>query len=243
LASNHQIPWARFGFEGALIVVSILAAFSIDSWWSARQLQAEEQTTLAQLNLEFQKNAELLKRKQQRLRGIKVAAETLLKVTGPEYNNDAVDIQIIKESLHTLKFWSTFDPQMGVLDSLTQSGKLSMIRSDSLRNALAAWPAIIQDTAENEIHLGKFTTESVTPYLTEKISARNLSVIPHVGSGHFSANVESALSDMVFENLTYDKLVFIIDVLEAYDDLEASIEEILVLIESELETNKKSEMG
>jgi hypothetical protein len=230
MTSNHHIPLARFGFEGALIVISILAAFSIDSWWSARQLQAEEQATLAQLKLEFESNAELLTAKRQRLLQIKEAAESLLKVTGPDFGNEIIDVENIRGSIHTLKFWVTYDPQMGVLNGLTQSGKLGMIRSDRLRNALAAWPAQMRDTAENEIHLGKFTTESITPYLTEKISARNLSVIPHVGSGQFSADVENVLADLVFENLTFDKLVFIIDVLKEYDELAAATEDILNLI-------------
>jgi len=233
LNSDNHIPWARFGYEGTLIVISILAAFSIESWWSARQLAEEEQKTLAQLELEFEKNIELLAGRRKRLERIKEAAESLLRVTGPDYNDKDVDIEVVKKSMHAIKFWATFDPQMGVLSSLTQSGKLGMIRSDRLRNALAAWPALMRDTAENEIHLGKFTTESLTPYLTEKSSARNLNVIPHVGAGKFSVNAENVLTDRVFENLVYDKLVFITDVLKEYDDLSAAIDEILQLIEGE----------
>ena len=237
MTSTHHIPWARFGFEGALIVISILAAFSIESWWSVHQLEAEEQESLVQLKFEFETNVVQLIRKQNRLADLKAAAESLLKVTGPKLDYDSVDIEIIERSMHMLKFWTTYDPQMGVLNGLTQSGKLGMIRSDRLRNALAAWPAVVQDTAENEIHLGKFTTEFVTPYLTEKVSARNLSVIPHIGAGQFSGSAERALTDMIFENLVYDKIVFIIDVLEEYDELAASADEILQLIDDEIDTN------
>ena len=232
---DNRIPWARLGYEGALIVVSILAAFSIESWWSARQLVEEEQKTLAQLELEFETNTVLLAGRRKRLERIKEAAEILLRLTGPDYDDKNVDIEVVNRSIHALKFWATFDPQMGVLSSLTQSGKLGMIRSDRLRNALAAWPAVVQDTAENEIHLGKFTTESLTPYLTEKSSARNLSVIPHIGASQFSVNEENVLTDRVFENLVYDKLVFITDVLKEYDDVSASINDILQLIDSEID--------
>jgi len=215
-------------------VISILAAFSIDSWWSVRQSAAEEQEALALLQLEFEENAFLLTVKQERLEEIKDAAEHLLSVVGPDYEHESADDEDIKTSIHTLKFWSTYDPQMGVLNGLTQSGKLGLIRSDQLRNALAAWPARIQDTAENEVHLGKFTTEFVTPYLTGKVSARNLSAIPHIGASQFSVGVESVLIDVVFENLAYDKLVFLIDILEKYDELAAATDEILRLINVEI---------
>lgn len=74
MMTAYRIPWARFGFEGALIVISILAAFSIDSWCSARQLAAEGQEMLAQLNLEFKTNAMLLAEKRKRLEKIMRAA-------------------------------------------------------------------------------------------------------------------------------------------------------------------------
>ena len=52
--------WAKFGFEGVLIVVSILLAFSIESWQAERDLLAEEQRILHQLKSEFEANVELL---------------------------------------------------------------------------------------------------------------------------------------------------------------------------------------
>lgn len=48
-------------------MISILAAFSIDSWWSERQSAAEEQEALAQLKLEFEVSALLMAKKEKRL--------------------------------------------------------------------------------------------------------------------------------------------------------------------------------
>ena len=233
--SKKSIPWARFGFEGALIVISILAAFSIDSWWSARQIEAEEQNMLGHLKLEFETNAALLVVKRNRLEEIEEAAESLLGLTGPDYSDEHVDIEVVEKSINTLKFWSTYDPQMGVLSSLMQSGKLGLISSDHLRNALAEWPARVRDTAENETHLGKFTTESLTPYLAERISARNLDINSSVGPSKFKDYSTSVMTELKFENLIYDKLVYTIDVIEEYDMLSASIDNILQLIADEID--------
>lgn len=235
MKSNNRTPWARFGFEGALIVISILAAFGIDSWWSARQLAAEEQEMLVQLKFEFETNALLLAETRKRTEEIISAAESLLQVTGPDYNDKHVDIEAVKRAIYMLKFWGTYNPQMGVLAGVTQSGKLRMISSDRLLNTLAAWPARVQDAAENEIHLGKFTTESLTPYLTERSSARNMGAISHVGTSRFSVEVESMLTDFVFENLIYEKLVSASYVLEEYGKLAATIDNILQLIDHEID--------
>ena len=58
--NKRKLPWARFGFESVLIIVSVLAALGIDSWWSTRQLATEERLPLKQLKAEFELNSQLL---------------------------------------------------------------------------------------------------------------------------------------------------------------------------------------
>ena len=94
----------------------------------------------------------------------------------------------------------------------------------------------VQDTAENEIHLGVITTQFLTPYINERLAARNLSIDPNVGASKFSVNVESLLTDLLFENLVYDKHLHIVDILEDYSELADNIDEILQLIDGEIDT-------
>ena len=42
MSVREKFPWAKFGFEGVLIVVSILAAFSIEEWRQGREDTEQE---------------------------------------------------------------------------------------------------------------------------------------------------------------------------------------------------------
>ena len=60
MADTQKIPWKRIAVEASAIVASILLAFAIDAWWSARQLHLDEQHILRQLEAEFEANTTLL---------------------------------------------------------------------------------------------------------------------------------------------------------------------------------------
>ena len=46
MAENRRPSWLRFAAEGLVIVVSILLALAVDTYWSARQDRAVERTEL-----------------------------------------------------------------------------------------------------------------------------------------------------------------------------------------------------
>ena len=54
MANIRQIPWRRILIDGAVIVVSILLAFSIDAWWNNRIEQQREREQLVSMRAEFQ---------------------------------------------------------------------------------------------------------------------------------------------------------------------------------------------
>ena len=232
--SGSRIPLARFSFEGVLIVVSILAAFGIDSWWSARQLAAEEQGLLLQLKSEFETNAVLLVERREQHESVVEATKSLLEVTGPDSTNKK--IEDVERDLADMLHWWTYDPQMGVLTGMIQSGKLGVIRSDHLRGALASWPAKVQDLAEDEIYAVNFTHRDMVPYLTASTSMRLIGWEWDLGSGEFSGDIEGLLTDREFENLVIGKHNLTMGALEEYENLRAYIDDILKFIDEEIDT-------
>ena len=126
--------------------------------------------------------------------------------------------------------WWTYDPQMGVLSGLTQSGRLSIISSDSLRNALASWPSRVRDLVEDEIFAQQMTANQMDPYLNETVSMRNVVPQSSVGRGRFPADLTGLLTDQKFENLVHLKLGLTLQVLDEYDGLAAEISAIQALI-------------
>ena len=230
MAESPKIPWPRILAEGMAIIVSILFAFGIDAWWTARQLHLDEQDVLRQLDTEFQTNAVLLAERRLNHAEILAAIKLVLSVTGPEPDPTVAESPELRVAIDRITRWWTYDPQMGVLSGLTQSGRLSIISSDPLRNALASWPSMVQDLAEDEIFAQQLTANQMDPYLTRKVSRRNVVHHESVGGGRFPSELAGILADREFENLVHLKLGLTLGVLEEYDGLKSEISAIRTLI-------------
>jgi hypothetical protein len=230
MADTQEIPWKRIAVEASAIVASILLAFAIDAWWSARQLHLDEQHILRQLDAEFETNANLLAVRRRDHVVILESIELVLSLTGPAIEKAAAESPEVRAAVDRMTRWWTYDPQMGVLSGLTQSGRLSIISSDSLRNALASWPSRVRDLVEDEVFAQQMTANQMDPYLNETVSMRN--VVPHasVGGGRFPADLTGLLTDQKFENLVHLKLGLTLQVLDEYDGLATEISEIQALI-------------
>ena len=231
MATSSKIPWPRILAEGGAIVVSILLAFGIEAWWSARHLHLEEQNVLRQLTAEFQTNAHLLAERRQNHEEILRATQLVLSVTGPELDQEIAESPEVRAAIDRMTRWWTYDPQMGVISGLTQSGRLSIISSDSLRNSLAAWPSRVQDLVEDEIFTQQVTANQLEPFISDTVAMRNVVSDANVGGSRFSTSLAGLLTDQKFENLVHLKLILTLGILEEYDGLAAEITAIQELIE------------
>jgi hypothetical protein len=230
MADTQKIPWKRIAVEASAIVASILLAFAIDAWWSARQLHLDEQHILRQLEAEFEANTTLLAERRRNHVEILEAIELVLSITGPEIEKATAETPEVRAAIDRMTRWWTYDPQMGVLSGLTQSGRLSIISSDPLRNALASWPSRVRDLVEDEIFAQQMTANQIDPYLNETVSMRNVVRQSSVGAGRFPADLAGLLTDQKFENLVHLKLGLTLQVLDEYDGLAKEISTIQTLI-------------
>jgi hypothetical protein len=231
MTDTQKIPWNRISVEAVAIVASILFAFAIDAWWSERQLAAENQDLLSQLKLEFETNSTLLEERRSRHVQMLAALRNLLAATGPNPENKSFSASEIKQDLYVTLGWWTFDPQRGVLDSIIQSGKLSIIRSDQLRTNLASWPALIQDFAEDEAFIVSYTREFVYPLYQRELVLRDIGPLSDTGSSQFSWDPSDILASRQFENVVQQKFVLTQEVLAYTDALNMHIKETLALIQ------------
>ena len=140
--------WRRFVAEGVVIVASILLAFGIDAWWADVQDQKEEGLILRALDTEFRENmAEL-----QTVHGVHVRyAQELEELVGLVVSQpDGSVLQVGDSDLRPLISFRTADPATGTLSTLLASGRIDLIRDEALQQALAGWPAVVEDVAEDE---------------------------------------------------------------------------------------------
>ena len=233
MKNAQQVPWKSITVEAIAIVASILLAFSIDAWWDLRREGLEEKEAIAQLTTDFNANAAQL----ERIRGIHEAAleasyEILARGrAGKPPQNSAAAADLVFKSLRS---W-TYDPVLGGINSLIQSGNLGLLRNDSLRVAVAAWPDIVNDLSDDEWTENRILFEQTAPYLIEKGAMTDVLL----SGGKLSrldvspdSDVSELFSDPIFLQMVSWRINSLENLLIEVQDVEDSIRHILELLGS-----------
>jgi hypothetical protein len=165
MANTRQIPWRRILLEGAVIVVSILLAFSIDAWWNSRIEQQREREQLISMLAEFKASLSGLDAVLTSIQGHAKNVESLialLKAAGDE------PVMVPGALLGSAITWRTSDISTSTLDALMASGDLNLLRNVELRANLARLPAILLDVTEDEIVAQKFAESEMSVFLARE---------------------------------------------------------------------------
>ena len=133
LQLSGRIPWARFGFEGVLIVVSILAAFSIDAWRDGQQ-EARLQTELVSaLELDFETTRKRLAESIALADSLNDRATSFLKAVGSE---DPVALDSLRHSIGGVFIKIDFEPELSAYNSAVVTGKIGLLESPALLESI-----------------------------------------------------------------------------------------------------------
>jgi hypothetical protein len=136
---GSSLPWKRLLAEFAVIVVGVLIALAVDSWWERHQERNQAEQYLQQLLADFQET-------ERRLRAT-IAEDTK--------RRDRVNLVISRalrgplppaDSLELPTGYNFFEPLTGTLTAIVQGGDLRLLHSDSIRFELIAFSALIDAT-------------------------------------------------------------------------------------------------
>ncbi len=159
----HKVPWLRVFVEGAVIVGSILLAFGIDAWWEERQERKEERVALEALRQEFVNNIEVLRDTQRIHVDLAETADRLNELLLNAALGET--IQVADSLLYVLIVYRTPDVAMGTLNTLLASGRIGIIHDRVIQQALAGWPAVVQEAVEEENLIRDYIVEELIPGL------------------------------------------------------------------------------
>ena len=128
--------------EFGLIVVGVLVALLVESWWSEREDREFERQILVDAVSEFRENVEILDADIAKNLAV---YDLLVKIDGiPNSARLAMTDEESSELFASEKqFNAGFDPAMGAIDALVRSGDLRLIRDRELRLSLARWSALL----------------------------------------------------------------------------------------------------
>lgn len=139
--------WSWVLAETGIVVVGILIAFSLNSWWEGRTAAAQERAHLSSLHTDFEQNVE-------RLDALAVAQDRVSGASGDllliARDRAAVPPDSIDGLIGEVFSSDQFDPVMGAYENLVNSGGLAQVRDDSLRSALASFAAMVDSRYAEE---------------------------------------------------------------------------------------------
>lgn len=167
MENTNNIQWKRIAAEGAAIVVSILLAFSIDAWWSNYQDRREEQGVLLGIKSEFEQNLAFI---EVELAYRNAVVESILKLFDASVARTPIEPADLDELIGDVTWWQNIEYSRGAIDSLLQSGKLSLIENEELRRIIASMPSRYASTTEAELNDRYTTLNVVTPFLNAHAS-------------------------------------------------------------------------
>lgn len=163
MANARDIPWQRLIAESTAIVISILLAFSIDAWWTERQNIAREVRQLQALIAEFDGNRSILDADINRLRGLTTNLDNITKTLSTV--SEGSDVEVADRYFWSIRYGGIVDLSTGTLDAMISSGDLGLLHNESLRSALSAWSAKLNEVQTDQQTLRDFTGSEIIPYL------------------------------------------------------------------------------
>ena len=136
--------------EILLVIIGILIALSINNWNEHRKLKIEEQSSLKDLRGEVASNIEAL---EHALKIHQISYEKGLKFN--ELFNNRAAFEVMPDSVFIDDFFkmvnpNTFDPRLGILNSLISSGKINNISNKELMYSLSSLEDQIKDALEDQ---------------------------------------------------------------------------------------------
>ena len=164
MAINQKIPWVRIAAEGVAIVVSILLAFWIEAWWSARQDRNDEIVILSSLLEEFRQIESVLERNDIFHNAMRSSAEELLALSiGRENPVSDGDIDRLLADIT----WQQTPESLSTpeLSSLISSGNLALISNAQLRRDIGSLQYHLAQNKAVMLRDLEFYTDRLMPFL------------------------------------------------------------------------------
>ncbi|MAN60190.1 MAG: hypothetical protein CMC08_10180 [Flavobacteriaceae bacterium] len=192
--------------EIVLVVFGILIALQINNWNEARKSHNELQLIIQNLDQEFKANQSELENVLALIDYTKTGGMDILSIVGKP-NKEISEVQLNKTIEKTL-FFPTWKPSNFTLDELKNTGKLALIKNDTLKKLLFKWEKQIEIIEEWNRRVEK-SSQDIIDYIKANGSIRNIN---HKRIATDSSLLQVSnfplLKDAKFENQIDEKVLY-----------------------------------
>jgi len=227
--------WRKYIYDSLVIIGSILIAFTIDAWWSNKSNLQQKEALLLNLKQDFEESRGQLEELKFNHYKIEKNLETLLVWSENEILSDE---NIIKfDSVFGALWWrQVYDPQMGTLESIINTGRFDIIGNNKLLSQLTKWVSLIKNLNEVETSNVEHFYNFIYPYLSSRTSLKDLDkgVPRKVPWIHQRTDTYKLLKDEKFQNLLYMHWVLQWNVNSQIPFIEKTLDSIIQITNQEL---------
>jgi hypothetical protein len=136
--------------EIILVVIGILIALQVNNWNESRKNQREGVAIIINLKSELTEDFSMMAYTIERLERRKTAANYLYQLMTHEVERVEIDSTAIVEALMRCSYIHKFIPSFAVYNEIQNSGKLNLIRSDSIKKYLANYKSRVEESLRVE---------------------------------------------------------------------------------------------
>lgn len=222
--------WRSALLEGVGVLIGILIAFGIDAWWDARGERQRERTYLKSLRAELAHARRAIQdNKAALLQEIRISTTRATLLSAPSAASFSSD-SVYNLTRGVSSPIPIFTPPRAVLDDMIYSGGIVLIRSDSLRRALASYEqALARDLREQE-KLDNIFLMHIAPYRYRYGSMQGVADFHGMGDLAIQIDPTAFARNRMFVNLVLARTVRLRDVTEAHDSVIVWIDRIAPLL-------------
>jgi hypothetical protein len=151
-----------------LVVIGILLAVEINNWNEARKDQETEQSLLKGLLKEMISNREeLVKTMKYHGRSQRAAKKIMQIYQGDfrQFKNSELD-----STLAEVQWCWTFDPRLGVLNSIKNTGKINVIKNPEIQSFITSFEEVATDSREESLTIKSLIITQFMPIVNQYVS-------------------------------------------------------------------------
>lgn len=240
LAENKFSKYLFYAIgEIILVVVGILIALKVNNWNQDRKAGLEEQMMLINLRQEFQLSLEELKKKNFQRNKVLESNYSLTEIIlDKDFSNTIRIDSLLEKSI----FVPTYNGKSGALDLTINSGKFNLLKNETLKEKLLAWPSRVENTIEDEAIHVSFIWEEVVPLYRRYVRFNKITrsagqrISNHIAKrqGNMEDDYEGLFINPEFESILYQIEYFAVIEIVVSEELMEHAEQILSLIDKEL---------
>tara|TARA_R110002051_G_scaffold4683_4_gene25999 strand:- start:33254 stop:33979 length:726 start_codon:yes stop_codon:yes gene_type:complete len=169
LNEDKTVKYIKYAFgEIILVVIGILIALQVSNWNTQRNNTTAEQEVLADLNTEIKSNISALEKIIDEHEKSLVAGETIKSLIVDTDKLKNIPNDSLKPIIQLMNYNWTYDPKLGILNSVINSGRINLIQNKEIRYLLSSVKEYIVDANESTGVIGKIRGEYYWPMIAAK---------------------------------------------------------------------------